>query len=78
MTELMFGKDIHLHFTTRGHYAIPLIETNLNLKTSSLEDPNFVEVPLTIDNIEEKSKMEKKYIASKLNKVWTSQKCKAN
>ena len=74
----MFGKDIHLHFTSRGHYAIPLIETNLNLKTSSLEDPNFVEVPLTIDNIEEKSKMEKKYIASKLNKVWTSQKCKAN
>ena len=68
MTELMFGKDIHLHFTTRGHYANPLIETNLNLKTSLLEDPNFVEVPLTIDNIEEKSKKEKKYIASKLNK----------
>ena len=34
----MFGKDIHLHFTTSGHYVIPLNETNLNLKTLSLED----------------------------------------
>ena len=64
----MFGKDIHLHFTTRGHYDIPLNETNLNLTTSSLEDLNFVEVLLTIDNNEEKSNMEKKYIASKLHK----------
>ena len=64
----MFGKDIHLHFTTSGHYDIPLNETNLNLKTSSLEDLNFVEVLLTIDNTEEKSNMEKKYIASKLHK----------
>ena len=64
----MFGKDIHLHFTTRGHYDIPLNETNLNLTTSSLEDLNFVEVLLTIDNTEEKSNMEKKYIASKLHK----------
>ena len=39
----VFGKDIHLHFTTSGYYAIPLNETNLNLKTSSLEDLNFVE-----------------------------------
>ena len=39
----IFGKDIHLHFTTSGHYAIPLNETNLNLKTSSVEDSNFVE-----------------------------------
>ena len=39
----MFGKDIHLHFTTSGYYAIPLNETNLNLKMSSLEDSNFVE-----------------------------------
>ena len=52
----MFGKDIHLHFTTSGHYAIPLNETNLNIKTSSLDDSNFVEVLLTIDSIEEKSK----------------------
>ena len=50
----MFGKDIHLHFTTSGHYAIPLNETNLNIKTSSLDDSNFVEVLLTIDSIEEK------------------------
>ena len=64
----MFVKDIHLHFTTRGHYDIPLNETNLNLTTSSLEDLNFVEVLLTIDNNEEKSNMEKKYIASKLHK----------
>ena len=64
----IFGKDIHLHFTTSGHYAIPLNETNLNLKTSSVEDSNFVEVLLTIDNIEEKSKKEKKYIAIKLHK----------
>ena len=35
---------------------------------SSLEDLNFVEVLLTIDNIGEKSKKEKKYIASKLHK----------
>ena len=63
----IFGKDIHLHFTTSGHYAIPLNETNLNLKTSSLEDLNFVEVLLTIDNIEEKSKKEK-YIGIKLHK----------
>ena len=34
---------------------------------SSLEDSNFVEVLLTIDNTEEKSKKEK-YIASKLHK----------
>ena len=64
----MFGKDIHLNFTTSGHYAIPLNETNLNLKTSSVEHSNFVEVLLTIDNIEEKSKKEKKYIAIKLHK----------
>ena len=64
----IFGKDIHLHFTTCGHYAIPLNETNLHLKTSSVEDSNFVEVLLTIDNIEEKSKKEKKYIAIKLHK----------
>ena len=48
----MFDKDILLHFTTSGHYAIPLNETNLKLKTSSLKDSNFVEVLLTIDNIE--------------------------
>ena len=30
----MFGKDIHLHFTTKEHCAIPLNETNLNLKAS--------------------------------------------
>ena len=35
---------------------------------SSLEDSKFVEVLLTIDNIEEKSEMEKKYIANKLHK----------
>ena len=64
----IFGKDIHLHFTTSGHYAIPLNETNLNLKTSSVEDSNFVEVLLTIDKIEEKSKKEIKYIAIKLHK----------
>ena len=64
----IFGKDIHLHFTTSGHYAIPLNETNLNLKTSSVEDSNFVEVLLAIDNIEEKSKKEIKYIAIKLHK----------
>ena len=64
----MFGKDIHLHFTTSGHDAIPLNETNSNLKMSSLEDSNFVEVLLTIDNTEEKSKKEKKCIASKLHK----------
>ena len=50
-----------------GYYAIPLNETNLNLKTSSLEDLNFVEVLLTIDNIEEKSKKEK-YIGIELHK----------
>ena len=38
----MFVKDIHLHFTTRGHYDIPLNETNLNLKTSSLKDLNLL------------------------------------
>ena len=57
----MFGKDIHLHFTTSGHYAIPLNETNLNLKTSSLEESNFVEVLLKIDNIEEKQKEKEVY-----------------
>ena len=64
----IFGKDIHLHFTTSGHYAIPLNETNLYLKTPSVEDSNFDEVLLTIDNTEEKSKKEKKYIAIKLHK----------
>ena len=49
----MFGRFIHLHSTTSGHYAIPLNETNLNLKTSSLD-----EVLLTIDNIEKKFKKE--------------------
>ena len=53
------GKNIHLHFTAIGHYAIPLNETNLNPKTSSVEDSNFVEVLLSIDNIEEKSKKRK-------------------
>ena len=48
----VFGKDIHSHFTTSRHYAIPLNETNINLKTS-LEDSIFVEVLLTI---EQKSK----------------------
>ena len=62
----MFGP--HLCFTTSGHNGIPLNETNLDLKTSSLEDSNFVEVLLTIDNTEEKSKKEKKYIVSKLHK----------
>ena len=57
----MFGKDIHLHFTTSGHYAIPLNETNLNLKTSSLEESNFVEVLLKIDNIEVKQKEKEVY-----------------
>ena len=53
----IFGKGIYLHFTTSGHFTIPLNKTNINLKTSSLEDSNFVEVLLTIDNIEEKSKV---------------------
>ena len=62
----IFGQNIPFHFTTSGHYTIPLNETNLNLKTSSLEDSNFVEVLLTIDNTEEKLKKEKKYLAIKL------------
>ena len=33
-----------------------------------MEDSNFAEVLLTIDSIEEESKKEKKYIASKLHK----------
>ena len=70
----MFDKDIHLHFTTCGHYAVPLNETNLNIKTSSLGDPNFLEVLLTINSIEEKSKKEKKYIASKLHKQFADPK----
>ena len=47
----MFGKDIHLHFTTSGHYAIQLNEIYSNLKTPSLVDSKFAEVRLTIDNI---------------------------
>ena len=62
----IFGQSIPFHFTTSGHYTIPLNETNLNLKTSSLEDSNFVEVLLTTDDIEEKLKKEKKYLAIKL------------
>ena len=49
----IIGQDIPFHFTTSGHYTIQLNETNLNLKTSSLEDSNFVEVLLTTDDIEE-------------------------
>ena len=64
----MFGKNIHLHFTTSGHHTIPLNEINLNLEVSSLEDSKFVEVLLTIDNTAKKSKKENKYIVSKLHK----------
>ena len=67
MTELICLAKIFT-YTTSEHYTTPLNETNLNLKTSSLEDSNFVEVLLTIDNTEEKSKKEKKCIASKLHK----------
>ena len=70
----MFDKDIHLHFTTCGHYAVPLNETNLNIKTSSLGDPNFLEVLLTINSIEEKSKKEKKNIVNKLHKQFADPK----
>ena len=52
----MFGKNIHLHFTTSGHHTIRLNEINLNLKVPSLEDSKFVEVLLTIDNIAKKIK----------------------
>ena len=62
----MFRKDVHLYFTTSGHYAFPLNETSLNLKTS-LEYSNFVEVLIAL-TIEEKSKKGKKYIACKLHK----------
>ena len=48
----MFGKDIHLYFTTSGHYVFPLNETNVNLKTS-LEYSNFVKVLIAL-TIEEK------------------------
>ena len=64
----IFGNDIHLRVTTSGYYAITLNEINLNLKTSSLEDLNFVEKLIDHWQFEEKSKKENKYSASKLHK----------
>ena len=52
---------------TNGFYAIPLNEINLNLKTSSLKYSKLVKKLLSIENTEEKSKNEKKYIASRLH-----------
>ena len=66
----VFGKVIHLHITNSGHYAIPLNETNLNLKTPSLQDSKFVEVPLIIEHFEDKANKEKKHIASKLHNLF--------
>ena len=62
----MFRKDVHLYFTTSRHYAFPLNETNLNLKTS-MEYSNFVEVLIALTT-EEKLKKGKKYIACKSHK----------
>ena len=68
MKELIFGKNIHLHLTTSGHYAI-LLNINLNLKMPSLEDSKFAEVPLTIDNIYRRNiKQGKKIYCKKLHK----------
>ena len=62
----IFGKEINLQFTSSGHYAIPLNDCyKLNLP---IEESKFVEIFLTIDKIEEKSKKEKKQIAMKLHK----------
>ena len=50
----IFGKEINLQFTSSGHYAIPLNDCyKLNLP---IEESKFVEIFLTIDKIEEKSK----------------------
>ena len=62
----IFGKNISLHFTSSGHYALPL---NDNYEGSaSLENSRFIEVFLTIDNLRDKSQAEKVQIAIKLDK----------
>ena len=62
----IFGKDISLHFTSSGHYAIPLYDSYEG--SASLDDSRFIEVFLTIDNLRDKSQAEKVQIAIKLDK----------
>ena len=60
----IFGKDISLHFTSSGHYAIPLYDRYEG--SASLDDSRFIEVFLTIDKLHNKSQAEKVQIAIKL------------
>ena len=66
----IFGKDISLHFTSSGHYSIPLNDSHEG--SASLDDSRFKEVFLTIGNLHNKSQAEKVQIAIKLQTVWSS------
>ena len=61
----VFGKDISLHFTSSGHYAIPLNDSYED--SAFLDDSTFTEVFLTINNLNDKSQIEKVQIAIKLH-----------
>ena len=48
----IFGKDISLHFTSSGLYAIPLNDSYEGL--ASLDDSRFIQVFFPIDNLRDK------------------------
>ena len=49
----IFGKDISLHFTFSGHYAI--LPNDSYEGSASLDDSRYIEVFLIIDNLCNKS-----------------------
>ena len=62
----IFDKYTSLHFTSSGHYAIPLNGSYEG--SASLYDSRFIEVFLTKDNLRNKSQEEKVQVSIKLHK----------
>ena len=57
-----------MHFTTYGHYAIPLNDINSNLKPSHLKTQGFLKFYLLWTILDKNQKKEKKCIAKELHK----------
>lgn len=66
-TITLFGTEIKLQHTSSGHYCIPITPTQIVVNhITKLDSP--IELYLTINDLNEKSKEEKKAIAIKLHK----------
>ena len=68
----MYGRDIPLQHTSNGHYCIPLTSKQVDASYPA-NTAKTTNITFAVTNIENKSREEKRAIATKLHKpIWAS------